>query len=154
MVAATTACTRKKGPWRFLTEAEAATLAAMCGQIIPTDQDPGAVELGAVEFVDRQLRGFHKAALPVYREGLAKLDAASVSKCGKTFAQAPSATQLELMKSFEKDKATREFFNMVVAHTMQGFYGGPRHGGNRNAASWKMLGVPYPQVRGRLKAQG
>ena len=38
---------------------------------------------------------------------------------------------------------------MVVAHTMQGFYGSPRHGGNREAMSWRMLGVPDPPVRGR-----
>jgi gluconate 2-dehydrogenase gamma chain len=30
---------------------------------------------------------------------------------------------------------------MVVDHTMQGFYGSPAHGGNRDEASWKMLGV-------------
>jgi gluconate 2-dehydrogenase gamma chain len=34
---------------------------------------------------------------------------------------------------------------------MQGFYGDPRHGGNRDRVSWKMLGVPYPPVRGRLR---
>jgi gluconate 2-dehydrogenase gamma chain len=37
----------------------------------------------------------------------------------------------------------------VVSHTMQGFYGDPRHGGNRNWASWRMLGVPITPVRGR-----
>ena len=33
--------------------------------------------------------------------------------------------------------------------TRQGFYGDPRHGGNRDAASWKMLALPFPPVRGR-----
>ena len=33
------------------------------------------------------------------------------------------------------------FFQMVVDHTMQGFYGSPKHGGNRGEASWKMLGI-------------
>jgi gluconate 2-dehydrogenase gamma chain len=32
---------------------------------------------------------------------------------------------------------------------MQGFYGDPRHGGNREGVSWKMLGLPYPPIRGR-----
>jgi hypothetical protein len=32
---------------------------------------------------------------------------------------------------------------------MQGFYGDPRHGGNLNRVSWKMLRLPYPPVRGR-----
>jgi gluconate 2-dehydrogenase gamma chain len=38
---------------------------------------------------------------------------------------------------------------MLVAHAMQGFYGDPRHGGNRERVSWKMLGVASPPVRGR-----
>jgi gluconate 2-dehydrogenase gamma chain len=32
---------------------------------------------------------------------------------------------------------------------MQGFYGDPRHGGNREYASWRMLGVPVAPIRGR-----
>jgi len=33
------------------------------------------------------------------------------------------------------------FFQRQVDHMMQGFYGSPRHGGNKNEASWKMLGI-------------
>ncbi len=40
---------------------------------------------------------------------------------------------------------------MVLAHTMQGFYGSPRHGGNRDYASWRMLRVPASPVRGRIQ---
>jgi gluconate 2-dehydrogenase gamma chain len=39
----------------------------------------------------------------------------------------------------------------VRAHTMQGFYGDPRHGGNRDRASWKMVGLSYPPIRGQEK---
>jgi gluconate 2-dehydrogenase gamma chain len=49
----------------------------------------------------------------------------------------------------ERNPNTKPFFDMLVAHTMQGFYGDPRHGGNRERASWKMLGVASPPVRGR-----
>ncbi len=38
---------------------------------------------------------------------------------------------------------------MVLDHCMQGFYGSPRHGGNKDYASWRMLGVPVSPVRGR-----
>ena len=47
------------------------------------------------------------------------------------------------------EKKAKPFFDLVVAHTMQGFYGDPRHGGNRDAASWTMLGLAFPPVRGR-----
>jgi hypothetical protein len=33
---------------------------------------------------------------------------------------------------------------------MMGFYGDPRHGGNKDRVAWRMLGVPDPPVRGRL----
>ena len=46
--------------------------------------------------------------------------------------------------------SSEEFFALLVDHTMQSFYGDPRHGGNRDGASWKMLGTPYPPIRGRL----
>jgi len=31
-----------------------------------------------------------------------------------------------------------------------GFYGDPRHGGNKDRVSWRMLGVADPPIRGRL----
>jgi gluconate 2-dehydrogenase gamma chain len=43
----------------------------------------------------------------------------------------------------------KQFFEMILSHTMQAFYGDPRHGGNREMASWRMLGVPITPVRGR-----
>jgi gluconate 2-dehydrogenase gamma chain len=45
--------------------------------------------------------------------------------------------------------SARGFFNRLVEHTMEGFYGGPRHGGNRDAVSWRMLGLPTPPMRSR-----
>jgi gluconate 2-dehydrogenase gamma chain len=32
-----------------------------------------------------------------------------------------------------------------VRHTMEGFYGDPRHGGNRNRVAWVMLEFPGPR---------
>jgi len=34
---------------------------------------------------------------------------------------------------------------------MQGYYGSPRHGGNRDAISWRMLGLDEPPLRGRAQ---
>ena len=41
------------------------------------------------------------------------------------------------------------FFSMVVDHTMQGFYGSPRHGGNRRFVSYRMLKLDYPPIVGQ-----
>ena len=36
-----------------------------------------------------------------------------------------------------KHISAKSFFDLVLSHTMQGFYGDPRHGGNRERVSWK-----------------
>ena len=48
------------------------------------------------------------------------------------------------------DEELAAFFALLREHAMMGFYGDPRHGGNKERVSWKMLGVPDPPVRGRL----
>lgn len=151
--AATVSCGGQKSRYRFLTNAEAAALAAICDQIIPPDQDPGASQAGVVQFIDRQLSGFHRKRQAEYRAGIAAIDALSRERYGRPFADAPLNQQLALLTDIDLKKAgdgsVRNFFQTVVSHTMQGFYGDPRHGGNRNWASWQMLGVPVAPVRGR-----
>jgi gluconate 2-dehydrogenase gamma chain len=142
----TAACTSKSGSaWRFLTNTEAKTLEAICEQIIPADQNPGAAWAGAVKFIDKQLVGFYREHQEAYRVGIAEAN----SRAGGNFAVATPAKQLEVLKAMEKDEKTQTFFTLVVSHTMQGFYGNPRHGGNRDYCSWRMLGVPPSPVRGR-----
>ncbi|HTQ58004.1 MAG TPA: gluconate 2-dehydrogenase subunit 3 family protein [Bryobacteraceae bacterium] len=134
-------CGRARSSWRFFTMEEARTLEAACAHIIPEDQDAGAVRAGVVVFIDRQLTGFYKPLRKVYREGLAAM--------GSGFADLPPAAQLDKLRQMERDPASKPFFDMLVAHTMQGYYGDPRHGGNRDRVSWKMLGVASPPIRGR-----
>jgi gluconate 2-dehydrogenase gamma chain len=142
-------CARSKSPWRFLSVREARTLEAFCAHIIPQDRDPGAVQAGVVVFMDRQLTQFYKPLQKTYRQGIATVDQQSVSFAGRAFADLPAASQLEMLGRLERDPGTKPFFDLLVAHTMQGFYGDPRHGGNRDRASWMMLGVASPPLRGR-----
>ena len=139
VAASTVACGGHPSRWRFLTLEEANTLEAVCAHIIPADRDPGAVQAGVVNFIDRQLSGFYKAHRKTYREGLASL--------GASFVKLSGGQQLAVLQGLEKKRSP--FFELALTHTMQGYYGSPRHGGNRDAVSWRMLGVPYPPVRGR-----
>ena len=54
--------------------------------------------------------------------------------------------QFQIVSAIEKDE--KAFFELVRAHTMQGYYGTPRHGGNRDAVSWRMLGLDEPPLAG------
>ena len=38
--------------------------------------------------------------------------------------------------------STKEFFELVLQNTMEGFFADPLYGGNKNMASWKMIGFP------------
>ena len=154
------ACGRENSPWRFFTVDEARTLAAMSDQIIPPDHDAGAVWAGVVNYIDRQLCGPYKTLQTVYRKGLAGVDQTSQLAYGRIFADLESHQQIEMLHHLEdgnasgaawKEFSSSEFFAYVVDHTMQGFYGDPRHGGNRDGVSWRMLNIPYPPIRGRVR---
>jgi gluconate 2-dehydrogenase gamma chain len=142
-------CTRIKSPWRFFTPEEARTVEAISEQIIPADQDPGAARAGVVNYIDRQLVGHYAEYQKTYRQGIASVEKASLTTFTARFVDLPFEQQTKVLHAIEKKE--REFFSLIVPHTMQGFYGDPRHGGNRDRMSWKMLGVPYPPVRGRRK---
>jgi gluconate 2-dehydrogenase gamma chain len=152
-------CGGSKSPWRFLSVDQARTLAAICDQIIPADQDPGAAWAGVVNYIDRQLCGPLEHLRDIYRDGIDAVQRTSQSLYGVDFVALSAERQTELLGRMEQGSVPRdawtklsshEFFALLLDHTMQGFYGDPRHGGNRDAASWKMLGVPYPPIRGRL----
>lgn len=143
----TIGCGSKPGPWRFFTDAEARTLAAVCSQLIPADRGPGAKEAGVVNYIDIQLTRVFKKHRAAYRQGLAAIDAESRAKAKRPFVELQASQQVDVLNAIEEKSPA--FFDLLLTHTRQGFYGDPRHGGNRNMASWKMVGLPFPPVRGR-----
>ena len=142
-----TACHREQSSLRTLTEMEARTLGALCSQIVPADDQPGADWAGAVRFIDVQLTRHYKQHRQKYRDGLQKAESIAAARYQRPLTDLPPAGQLQCVQELERQSP--EFFSLLVAHTMQSFYGSPRHGGNRDAVSWRMLGVPPVPVRGR-----
>jgi gluconate 2-dehydrogenase gamma chain len=152
------ACSGRKSPWRFFSVAEAVVAEAMVERLIPADEFPGAAWAGAVVYIDRQLDGHFRKQRDIYRAGLRDLDRASQARFQKGFAAAETGQQVELLELVEKgkagvegwaDAAQRRFFSLVLAHTMQSYYGDPRHGGNKDQVGYRMLGIPATPVRGR-----
>jgi gluconate 2-dehydrogenase gamma chain len=153
------ACGKADSPWRALSVEEAKTLAAACDCIVPPDQDPGATAAGAVVFIDRQLATRAKKDRGFWQAGLRALDATARRGHGKAFAELPVEAQTAVLQAIErgeveaedwKDADAESFFYSLREYTMMGFYGDPRHGGNKERVSWTMLGVPDPPIRGRL----
>ena len=137
------------GEWEFLSEQQAATLAAVCDQIIPGDEFPSASQAGVLTFIDRQLVRPLRRYRGAYRDGLESAETLSRHRFGSRLTDLPPAEQLEIIKTIERDD--HEFFELVRSHTLDGYYGAPRHGGNRDAVSWRMLGLAEPPLNGRAQ---
>ena len=116
----------------FFDEASAADVAAIAGQILPSDDGPGAKEAGAIYFIDRALTTFDSDKQDAYRAGLKDLRA----RAGGSFAALASGKQIELLHVIEKS----DFFDLVRTHTLLGFLADPSYGGNRDKIGWKHIG--------------
>ena len=148
-------CSRsERSPWRTLSSGEAAVLAAVCDQIIPTDEYPSASQAGVLDYIDRQLTRRFKPYREQYARGLEAIDAIARRVHATSFERLTDTQQFELLTRLDEGQVpdsaeARSFFTLLVSHTMQGYYGPPRHGGNRDAVSWAMLRVATRPVRGR-----
>lgn len=144
---ASSACRRTS--YGFLKEPDAKTLAAICDQIIPADDFPSASQAGVLTYLDLQLQGPYRRHQKTYRDGMKLANESSRSRFGVDLAAASAPQQFQIVSALEKNN--KIFFDLVRGHTMQGYYGSPRHGGNRDAVSWRMLGLDEPPLRGRAQ---
>lgn len=144
----------------MLWEDEFLLLAMIAEQIIPADRDPGAREAGVADYIDRQLApgGRIADALEDYRVGLAAVQQAARKMFAKPFQALAWGQQTELLKAIEGNRTdpahwvrqpSAEFFQMVRRHTIEGYFGHPRHGGNRGLAGYRLLGIEFPELRGQ-----
>ena len=145
-------------PYQFFSEAEARMLIPICEQIIPRDDTPGATDAGVIFYIDRQLASVFIRHQQTYRLGLESFRKTCLQNYKVLFEQLAFDRQTEALRLIESGKVPKElwgdrspsaFFNLVLEHTRQGFYGSPRHGGNRDYVSYRMLGLAYPNLIGQ-----
>ncbi|MGO9338200.1 MAG: gluconate 2-dehydrogenase subunit 3 family protein [Terracidiphilus sp.] len=139
----------ERGNWEFLSDDQARTLAAICDQIVPADEFPSASQLGVLTYIDRQLVRHYRRHRDTYKLGLEDTQALSRKRFGQDIAALSPLQQLEIVSALEHQSP--RFFELLRSHTLEGYYGPPRHGGNREAVSWQMLGLAEPPVRGRAQ---
>ena len=147
------------GPLMNLTAAETEILSAIVDRLIPADElGPGALEAGALRFIDRALSEAEPGSADAYRVGLAALDRYSRYSRGAAFTELPARDQDSVLIDVQTGSATgagtgfegssAAFFNMVKDHTWQGMFGDPQYGGNANFAGWDL--IRYPGLRLRV----
>ena len=108
-------------------------------------------EARAARYIDRALGGFLASSRDTYRVGLAAIEGYASKFKGAPFTQLSAENQDAVLSDFER-AATAGFapngvlfFNLVLAHTIQGTFCDPFYGGNANFVGWDLLG--YPGVR-------
>jgi gluconate 2-dehydrogenase gamma chain len=132
--------------FRFFNPAQAATIEAVTDQIIPANEDPGAKWAGVVHYIDLALAGDLKVCRPAYENGIERLDTLAHGLAGKPFSALEFADQTSVLEKLEQDETPlgsatsgRSFFELVRKHTLEGFFGDPKYGGNRDWIGWKIL---------------
>lgn len=133
---------------------------------------PTASDLGVVVFIDRQLAGAWGGGARLYRSGpfqkgkpehgyqlpltpreyfaagIAAVDHWAQATLGRRLALLPPAQREAAFHRLERgeadlgDLAPRDFFEALLAITVEGFLSDPIYGGNRGKAGWAMLGYP------------
>ena len=151
-------CLKQNNIYRFFTPEEAKCIIALSEQIIPKDESPGATDAGVIFYIDRQLSTVFEYDQETYRNGIKNLQAYCKVKYSKTFELLTPGDQITVLKSLEANELNKnewskgnpaDFFNLVLSNTMQGFYGSPIHGGNKDYMSFEMLRIDYPLVIGQ-----
>ena len=142
----------------FFSENEIKLVEAIAEQIIPTDDWPGGREAGVAIFIDKQLMGPYLRYQEDYRKGLAALEKTCESKFHSTFEKLSWDSQTTVLHDMEtgkldgkawKDGYSKYYFELLRSHCMQGYYGSPRHGGNKNYISYRMIGIDQPPIVGQ-----
>lgn len=143
-----------------LTRDQASTLAALADAIYPPDDaGPGASQIGAVAYIDAALLGPYKDLRPLYRQGLEALEDLASETAQSGFAALDPAQRQTLLEKIDGAVCRRpsaetapanlrlleHFFAVVRQHVMEGLFGDPLYGGNRDREGWRQIGFPGAQ---------
>jgi len=150
-------CSSTGKKYMVFADEEAGCLIALCERIIPADDYPGATDAGVIHFIDKQVHLRFPEEKELFRKGIESLQIWCRTKYNRNFEELSVELQNNILQMIEKNEMPqdlwsippRQFFNKLLDRTMQGFYGSPRHGGNKNYMSFKMLKLDYPLLIGQ-----
>lgn len=132
------------------TRIEARTVETMAERIFPATNTPGAKEAGALSYLQKALGESYRSCLPTYRRGIRDLNRHTRLTFGRPFPDLNESEQDSVLTDLEADRvdAVRngaEFFELVRRHVLEGVFGEPNYGGNRDLIGWRLVGFPGQQ---------
>ena len=123
---------------------------AIAARIFPATDTPGAVEAGAVFYIDCALAGPYAHLRSQYARALRAMEKDAQGKFGAAFIKLSGEQQDSLLGDLESGKIAAlpngaEFFELLRSHVLEGVFGEPSYGGNRDMIGWKLVGFPGQQ---------
>jgi gluconate 2-dehydrogenase gamma chain len=133
---------------------------------------PSGTDLGLATFMDRQLsgawgkgdrlyqqgpwaqgapgQGYQLPLTPAefFRAGIAAVNKHCKDEYGKEFDRLPATDKQRVLENLDKGMlklehiSGKQFFDTAYQAAMEGMFGDPIYGGNKNKAAWKMIGYP------------
>ena len=136
--------------FRVLTQDEAETLELIAERIFPKTDTPGAVEIGAINYIDSALAGDYAPLVPLYRQGLRAVNRHARARFGRTFRSLTDEFKDGVLGAFESGsvaefKDAAEFFETARCHVLEGIFCEPQYGGNKDMMGWRLVGFPGQQ---------
>jgi hypothetical protein len=112
-------------PAATFTAAQAATVAAIAGRILPRTDTPGAGEVGVPAFIERMYREFLPPSdRALFAAGLAEIAAQSARAHRRDFTALTPAQQDDLLREAARAAQTKErtFFHVMRELTILGYF--------------------------------
>ena len=147
---------------QFFTPEEAVTMEAMLERMLPSDLPPGAPgarETRVLRYVDRQLRGdpHFEQYQDLIRRGLEFLDQVAQAQGAIRFHHLAAEKQDEVLHHAQRGDTGNQsfpsplFFQIVLTMSLEGQWGSPSYGGNRDKLAWQWVGID-PTCAGGLRS--
>jgi gluconate 2-dehydrogenase gamma chain len=142
---------QNKSSEHALTPPQLRTLEAFIDRLIPRDENgPGAVDAGAQNYIDRQLAGYLRDEKDAFIAGLDAVDAYARRVHGAPLADLSAEKRDQVLTAIDTNRAEglpagQAFFNRARRLTLEGMFGDPYYGGNKNFAGWDLIKYPGPR---------
>lgn len=151
-VAAITSVAQSSSTESALTAAQLRTLEAFLDRLIPKDDlGPSATECGVAVYINRSLGDYLAPEKAAFAAGLEATDEFARRTEDRAFSGLSPEKQDAILTAMENGQATgfpdaRAFFGRVRRLALEGMFGDPSYGGNRNFAGWDLIRYPGPRL--------
>lgn len=124
---------------------------------VPADEEDGVVKGDRITVHEDELEryGFQArfTAREAYRAGIVAIEEHARQQYGSSFVELSEGQQDEVLaaledgeiEAFDHDPTAEEFFELLRRHAVEGTFGDPIYGGNREMVAWEMLRYPGAQ---------